>query len=228
MKNKRYEKMIASSKRAAKKAKKSLNWDSKRGIFVYHLYDDQPKLSWWDDVKFQKGSQMVCVFWQHPRYKYESMCKDIAREMIGENPNKEDWLSNMTPKYKFLGKNKKRKKISSYLSSGFSPEERAWFDLWAKKQDEVALTTEKRIKPSIKIEIGSYARFVDVCIPMEIYSADQLKDLADFVNKYLDDRTLFEKTYGEYSYGKDEYMEDQKRLKEFEQNSLDKSHGVKM
>lgn len=225
MKNPHYEKMIASSKKAAKKARSSKNWDAKRGIFVYHLYDDKPKLSWWDDVKFKKGSQMVCVFWIHPRYQYEGKCKDIARDIIGDNPSKEDWFSKMTPNYKYLGKNKKRKKISSYTSAQMSQEESDWFTLWDKKQDEVAATTDVRVKPYMKTSIGSYARFVEISFPIEIYNEDHLKELADFVRACLDDRSLFDKTYGNYSYGKDNYMEDKKKM---EQDIIDKSHGVKI
>jgi len=223
MKNHYYEKLIASSKMAAKKSRGSKTWDAKLGVHVYHVYDGKPKLSWWDDTKFKRGSQMVAVFWTHPRYEYENKCKEVAREMIGDSPNKKSFLDDMVPQYKKLGKNKKRKKIVSYLSPGISEDEKSWYELWNKKEEEVLSTSDIRVKPFMKTEIGSHAKFVNISIPIEIYSAVQLKELAVFVNKCLDDYTLFNKTYGDYSYGRTEYLKDKQNIDE---EFLPHSHGV--
>lgn len=208
-KNKYIENLRKHAKRYAKTAKKDSRWDSKRGIKVYHLYDGDSKKeeSWWDDVAFIEGSQQVTVWYIHPRLKYNDMCGALAHDLVKDDkPERGDeWLNESTPNYRYLGKNKKRKKVVSYTMAPLSDARSAWFEEWNRVEEDILRNGNVVARPSMRVKQYSYCRGVEICIPMEVLNPDHLKELVDIVRRCLKDPTLFDKLYGDYAYTKDDW-----------------------
>lgn len=213
MKNKHFERLREAAKRYKKTAKNDSRWNKKLGIKVYHVYypegdENYREKSYWDDVAFIKGSQQVTVFWTHPRYMYEEELDQIAYQEANEKfPDSSDtnWFDKMTPIYKYLGKNKKRKRVKLW-QMGQSPSREEFYTYWRDRKTELNKTSDYVQKCSFKVQQYSYCRGVSITCPMECRSEEELAALVKFVNACLDDPTLFNKTYGDYKYTKEDWL----------------------
>ena len=216
MKNKHFERLRESAKRYKKTAKNDSRWNSDLGIKVYHVYypkghENYREKTYWDDVAFIKGSQQVTVWWTHPRYQYEEHLDSIAyEEATVKHPDREkakDMFADATPVYKYLGKAKKRKRVKWWsLNHLATPEE--FYTYWRARKAELCGISDYAQKCKFEVKQYSYCRGVEICIPIECRSEEDLAELTDFVNACLNDPTLFAKTYGDYQYTKDDWLKE--------------------
>jgi hypothetical protein len=213
-KNKFIEKMREASKRWKKTQAfnegRYRSWDPKLGIKVYHLYGGEYKKDkgWWDDTAFIEGSQQVSVAWVHPRMRYSDECDEIAwKETDHLYPRKKDQplFEIETTNYKYLGKNKKRKRAVSHTMKPASEEFTKYYEILDAKKKEVQKTGDVVTTCSMSVEQLKHCRWVEICYPIEVVDEASLKEMADFVRACIRDRSLFDRTWGEYKYTKEDW-----------------------
>lgn len=216
MKNRHIEKLRAQSKAYArdKRTHSKTQWDSKRKIYVYHVYypegtPEYKKHTYWDDVSFYHGSQMISVWWTHPRYHYIDELDHLAWEHTSEKFKEPAVLAidEIGEKiYKAIGKNKKRKRhVSTQVTYNRNEQ---FFDEWKRTSKEYCATSDMVVKCSYKIAQYGYCRGIDMCAPFEIRSEDDLLKLAEFVKVCLADPYHFKKTFGDYTYTKEDWKQE--------------------
>lgn len=198
MKNKFIEKYRESAKRYSKTTRADSRWNSKLGLRVYHVYDEPKPLTWWDDVAFLHGSQQITVWFVHPRMAYHDHIDDLVQKSLEPREKVGCIFDEATPNYKFLGKNKKRKKIVSWTMDPIV--DRAYFDNWRKTTEEMCNTSDYVQRCSISIQQYSYCRGVELVVPVEIRSEADLVKIKDIVLQHLADPTYFGREFGECQY----------------------------
>lgn len=202
MKNKRLErnKLLA---RQYHRNQRGSNFDL--GIVVSHIYgpEDLQKLSWWDDVDFILGGMRVSVAWCHPRQAYKDLISAAVRDATEDLYAKIEGglFADGGPDFKKLGRS--RKKVISYTTpEDNSPEAVAWFD--ARRQAETRLSGEAdfSVEPSIVVSQLCWCRFVEIVVPIEVRSVEELRDLATLVRRILKRETTLDQEFPGYVYGK--------------------------
>jgi hypothetical protein len=215
MKNKQFEKNVETAKRFVKQWKATHRL-TKRGNYVPHSYEDGEKaLSWWDDVYFPLGSQLVIVNWTHPRMRYRDAVADVAYdEMVKRRPPpKYDSFEKSTPIYKKVGNGKRKRVIARRLAPSFSSSVKEWNDEWRQLKKEMLLKSDIIIRPSMTVKQMSHARVVDICMPIEVKSQADVEDLATYVRAVLTGVAAFESCYpADYSYGCNDWARDMEYL----------------
>lgn len=210
MKNKNYQRKKAEARRKFRQVRNDSRWDTERDIKVYHVYDEDIKprdKTYWDDVSFVWRRNYVAVCWIHPRYDYTETIDDqahaAARALYPENDN-DDWLLGGTPRYKKLGRSRK-KVVSHVISPTFNND---FFDTWRDFKEEFCRTSTLAIRPHISVEQTDYSLMVNICCPIEIRNEDNLKELADIVRDILDQKTTLKQLYGDYTYTAEDYKKE--------------------
>lgn len=213
MKNKAFEWKCKSAKEYAKK------WAMKRplttrGNFIPYSHDEPKRFGWWDDVFFRFGSQVIAVWWTHPRLKYEEACGDIAYDQVDElYPPR--IIKPITPIFKRVGKN--RKKAVAICFDETPKEQYERFEAWKRIKENLLATSDIAIRPYIEIGQLSWCRGVSICLPIEVVDQQSLEDLADIVRAIMSGEKRFEDFYpAGYVYGRNEWAADQAKMKEFE------------
>lgn len=214
MKNRYIENLIKKSKQYAKTARNDRRWDSKLGIKVYHYYDpNEPKeYAWWDDLAFIHGSQQVTVFFVHPRLKYHNTIDDIVHRSL-KKIDHTDIFSKSTPNYKYLGKNKKRKKIVSYTMN-YNGENAAYYEDWKRKTEELCAASDYEQRCSISVKQYGYCRGVELCVPVEAINEEGLLQLKEIVLNHFKDPTYFQRTFGDYKYTAADWVREEHNKKQ--------------
>jgi len=201
MKNRHIEKLIKQSKRYAKTAANDRRWNKDLGIKVYHCYDEKKRYSWWDDFAFMHGSQQIVVWFVHPRYEYNKTMDDLAHKMVDPIPSEPgDIFTGSTPTYKYLGKNKKRKKVAYWTMPPISDESREYYAKWMDLTSHLCKTSNYAQGCFIKIKQYNYCRGVELCVPVEVFGESDLVTLKNIVIHHLNDPTYFERSFGSYKY----------------------------
>lgn len=210
MKNKHQEWLIASAKRNKRTRKYGSMWDHERKIFVYHVYDGSRTKGYWDDTAFVHGSQIVYVFWTHPRYEYYERCSDLAYEaIIKPNSEPQDLFAGSTPVYKKLGKNKKRKRIVLWRCQPPAAESMDKYKRWDELAKQYASTGVIEQRATFKITQLNSGKAIDICCPLEVVDVHSLNQLAHFAKECMIDRTLFDATYSDYVYTAEDWLREQ-------------------
>lgn len=213
MKNKEFERKIQSAKRYAKQWKHRL---SAKGNYIPHCYDGSKKIGWWDDVFFRYGSQVIAVWWTHPRLQYQDQCYSIAYdEAVKTKPEeKTDWFEGAEKIYEYLGKAKKRKRIAFYRLPTTAQSQRDWHDALKAREEELLKTSDVVIRPSITIKQYDWCRGVDICLPVEVIDKMSLEAMADLVRDVLSGRKKFSDLYPEgYTYTREDWIRDSVTMK---------------
>ena len=210
MKNKYTESLIKKSHIYAKR------WNSAnyKGIYLPHLYEGNKKLSWWDDMFFKLGSQIIAVWWIHPRMAYQDMANEKAFELADEWIKEQEYqvtdiFDDCIPQYKKLGKNKKRKKIVSYQISNSNNKE--YYDKIRKFEEQTLIDNDFLITPRINVKQYNWCRGVDICIPEEIFSEEDGYNVCNIVKKLLKGETTLEQLYPNYQYTKEHWIKENKQ-----------------
>lgn len=194
MKNKFYEKRIASAKRYAKK----------------YRFGTQPSLTYsyegrartnWDDFSFKFGQYVYYVEYCHLRYLYEQECQRISNELMAQplrNP-----LYSSKKIYKKVGKS--RKKVAVYEMT-ILDNEREYFEKWRALEQELKRKYHKQVHPYIKITQCKNYKYVDIASTTEILSEEDVLRFIEVLKLYLQDRyDLPDYLLVDKSYGKDDY-----------------------
>lgn len=211
MKNKHFDWKRSQAKKYAKTWHRA-NKLTSLGNALIHCYDNPHDMGWWDDVAFKLGSQVVMVWWIHPRMAFSDQTKDIAYNLLPPAPEF-DAFKRSTPNYKRVGKNKKRKKIVSYTMAPVHKSWTDWADDWDKATEQVRRTTDLVIRPSIKVEQLSWCRGVSLCIPEEAIDAPSVEKVAEIAKKLLRGETTLEELYPDYTYTRHDYAADASKSK---------------
>ena len=212
MKNKHIESAIARAKIYAKSWR---NGDlSPRGNFVPHCYESNNRTyAWWDDVSFKLGSQVVSVWWVHPRMEYKDKCHDLAYDaVVDQHPRRsaDDMFANTTPIYKKIGKNKNRKRVIGYQAGAnwCGDSMRDWFNIWRDKEKELLTTSDQIITPHLQVTQHAWGRGVSICAPIEIVDQPSLEDMADLVRQILRGETSVGELWPEYTYTRENWIQE--------------------
>lgn len=209
MKNKYIEHKIRKAKHYAKK------WGSTRklnehGNYIIHKYDESKTISWWDDVFFKFGSQIIAVWWVHPRQYYHDLCTEkINEQRPYPNLNFDEIFTASTPNYKSVGKTGKRKKISSYTSAECSAEITHHFTTRQHALNQLLTNGDIIAQPFIKITQYDWCRGVELCLPIEILNEHDVNTLVDITKQLLMRTTTIDKLFPNYQYDKNDWVKEQ-------------------
>lgn len=157
------------------------------GLFIPHAYPAPRELSWGDDVGFILNRRRVMVWWVHPRLKYADAIAAAAWAEAGDPPSSlgDAFVSAWRhPVHKRRGKS--RKKVVAYRMPPISATARAFYD----RLDaiEARLTTEGidlAVSPSMSITALSWCLGVSLCIPFEVSTEADVKELAAIARRIL-------------------------------------------
>jgi hypothetical protein len=211
MKNRQFEKNIEKAKRFVKRWKMTHKL-TKRGHYVPHSYTGVEKaLSWWDDVFFPLGSQLVVVNWTHPRTRYKDAVEELAYEEANKREPQPDYnlFGEAEPVYEKVGNGNRKKIIAWRLPSAASNPALKWANEWRRIEEEMLPKSNIVIRPSFNVKQRPWGRVVDICMPIEVKSQADVEDLATYVRAVLTGVAAFESCYPDgYSYGCNDWVRD--------------------
>lgn len=163
------------------------------------------KLSWWDDVTFIRNNYRVHVSWSHPRWYY----KETIRSKAFDNINAldifdEHAFENATPQYVKIGKS--RKKVASYtMGSLLKP---GMYELLETEEQKLFKINDVKIYPFMTVSWFKDCRYIDICVPIEIKSTQDLVTLVTLVKRLLNQTTTLSKEFPNYAYSQKNWAED--------------------
>jgi hypothetical protein len=182
-------------------------WRLTDGLFIPHCYIEEESHSWWDEVGFILNKRRILVFWQHPRMSYNYQIKELARQQL-PYPAELTQSKILAGKkyYKKVGKS--RKKVLSYgMGSLFSDEERLHYQQYSLLVGKMCTEgIDLTIKPSMKIEIHSWCRHVELCVPMEVRNVDEVKALIALTRSLIKRETTLDQVFPDYEYTKQTWL----------------------
>ena len=192
MKNKRIEKQLSNRKRYLKTAKHCWSrFDPKTGLFIYYVFDEEKKKSWWTDFGFVLGKTYVKVLFQHPRHIYYDHCDEISYDKANlEFPDRyspSSIFKTATPNYKSVGKS--RKKVVSYSTNFETPDE--FYPRWKELREELLKTSDYEVKSSFNIELSDWARIVSVVYPVELESIESMNEFKEKIISWMTQKEPF-------------------------------------
>ncbi|MDO5686440.1 MAG: hypothetical protein Q4G42_03490 [Neisseria sp.] len=212
MKNQKYEKMRRSAKQYAKKWSHPV---SAQGNYLTRIYDEPQQLGWWDDVVFRMGSQIVSVWWMHPRTAYQTQAAfPQIEDGVGDCAIAME--ENLVPVYRYLGKNKKRKKVLYYEPA---EQDVAAEDESADENDaayEAALAAEEKalresdvvIRPHMQVTQTPWGKWVDLCMPVEAVDVASVEAMAATARRLLRGETSLNELFPHYTYSKTDWIKE--------------------
>lgn len=208
MKNKHFEWMRAEAKKYAKTWWRN-STVNKDGNALYHCYTEPKTEGWWDDVAFRLGSQVVIVWWVHPRMKYSDTVENMAIEACNHlYPHDDNWFEGGTKIYKKLGKNKKRKRHIMTQMKESSSSMKKWSDALRAKEKEIHSDNEISVRPSISVQQLSWARGVELCMPVEAVDAISVNEMANIAKRLLKGEVTLEQLFPGYTYTKEDWTKE--------------------
>jgi hypothetical protein len=178
-----------------------------QGILAWHDYGDLDPagLSWWDDVQFILGGRRIAVVWQHPRHVYQGMIEDAAMQAAHHLYEEVGGCAFERAERIYRKVGRSRKRVTGY-TLGHRPGEQEWFDALRAEEARLSREAEFSVRPSIRVTMLAWCRFVDVVAPVEIRSVVELRVLADLVRRILKGETTLEREFPGYVYGKAQWL----------------------
>jgi hypothetical protein len=207
MKNKQFDLKRAKAKKYAKSWHRNsqLNED---GNVLYHCYPEPKSEGWWDDVAFKIGSQVVTVWWTHPRMGFRDQVEEQAMKDCDHLYPTESWLSEGEKIFKKIGKNKTRKRLVATRMGETPTSTRDWIDALRVREKELFLTTDVVIRPSMKIQQLDYGRGVDLCMPVEAVDEKSVNEMANLAWRLVRGETTLEKMFPGYTYSREDWAKE--------------------
>ena len=201
MKNKHFDRKRSAAKLYAKSWHRA-NKLTPLGNALIHCYETPKKYGWWDDVMFRLGSQVVVVWWVHPRMTFSDETSEMAHDLLPPAP---EWniRANSTPVYKKVGKS--RKKTVAYTMAPVHKSFADWCEEWDNHKEQIRRTTDLVIRPSMKVKQLDWCRGVSLCIPEEAVDAASVEKVAEIAKKLLRRETTLEEPYPGYGYTRHDY-----------------------
>lgn len=157
------------------------------GLFIPHKYPELRELSWWADVGFILNRRRVMVWWIHPRQRYVDAIRDAAWAEAGEPPRDQGNFFDSfmcAPIHKRRGKS--RKKVVAYQLPPISAPTRVFYD--RVNAIEARLTTDGIdliVRPSMSITALDWCLGVSLCVPIEISTEADVRELAATARRIL-------------------------------------------
>ena len=201
MKNRHIESLIKKAKHYSTKWKRTTVVNSNKN-HCHHLYDDKKTISWWDDVSFIHGSQVVTVWWVHPRTEYVDKVEGVAWDKMYPSYPETPFVT--IPQYRKLGKNKKRKKIISHRV--ITDNIVGWHAQLEEVQKQVHLENDFVIRCYSKIEQFKWGKGISLCIPIEVLDENGIDNLARIAREILNRKVTVNQLFPDYVYTKDNYV----------------------
>jgi len=208
MKNPYVEKNIKAAKIFANKWKNTHRL-TERGNYLPHSYTGERVLSWWDEVLFPLGSQLVIVNWTHPRMKYRDEVESAAYdEMLRRKPLPDyNLFEKSTPIYKKVGKGSRKRII--YWKFPAPNDNTEWNKEWRELKNQMLEKSDIVIRPSMTVKQTNRGRVVDICLPIEVVDQKSIEDVASYVKGVLCGVVSFQSCYRDgYSYGCADWVKD--------------------
>ena len=175
------------------------------GIISRHLYDAmQPDtLTYWDDAVFIVNDYRVALWWTHPRYEYSELIKEEAGKRVDHLRPDIDLFKNCTPNYKRLGRS--RKKIMSWTSQ---PNEQLieYGKLCSAAERQVEKDVPFEVRPSLSINWLNWAKGVSLCMPFEVRSNSDLKDLVEIARRLVKRELTLQAVCSDYVYTQTDWL----------------------
>jgi hypothetical protein len=184
---------------------------TKRGNYVPHSYTEDKFLSWWDDVFFPLGSQLIAVYWTHPRTRYKDEVESASYdELVNRRPlPKYDLFEQSTPIYRKLGKSGRKRVVAWRLPTTISSDVTEWNEQWQQVEKQMLVKSDIVVEPSMYVKQMNWARVVHICTPIEINSREDVEGLAELVKDVLTGAISFESCYpSDYSYSCNDWVRD--------------------
>lgn len=204
MKNKKMEQYKISAKHYAKHWQKQLNQD---GNHLPHAYpeNERKKLAWWDDVFFKLGSQVVAIWWVHPRQHYADLCENLLDKQINmpDTASCFEWGEKI---YTQVGKS--RKKIKYYQTSSRYNDER-WQLYFAQREQlrqNLLYENDLLVKPFMQIQQYAWGLGVNLCLPIEALDEMSVNEMAQIAKRLVRRETTLAKLYPDYTYSKTDWQ----------------------
>lgn len=183
---------------------------SPAGLYIPHSYANIPadSLSWWADVGFLLNKRRVIVWWRHPRDVYSGMVEDQAWKEAGGEMDDHWPLEGATPNYRRLGKS--RKKIVGYTSHAPTADQQRHYDrLRAIRERLRREGVEGEVAPSWTWERLSWATGIDLVVPLEVRTEEELADVARLARRLLLGQTTLAGEFPGYRYGRADWRREQ-------------------
>lgn len=208
MKNKHFEWLRANAKKYAKTWPRA-NTVNSDGNVLYHVYSEPKTEGWWDDVSFRLGSQIVIVWWTHPRLGFSDQTENLAMTACMHLYDRsETWLTSGKKIYKKIGKNKNRKRWVATRMPESSDTTKNWIKALRESEKEIRATTDIVVRPSMKIQQLSWARGVSLCMPVEAVDAASVNEMANIAKRLIKGETTLEELFPGYTYTREDWAKE--------------------
>lgn len=154
---------------------------------VFHAYDEPAELSYWDDLSFRLGEQVVMVAWRHPRHAYAEAVSELAwaqvRDKAPEHESGWRWREDATEVVQRVGKS--RKKVVAYRMGPLDDNWQAYFEKKREAEQQLLATSSVAVQAAMKVTLTSWCRYVELCYPMEVRNEQDLEVLMAKVKALL-------------------------------------------
>lgn len=216
MKNPFIEKKRQHAKQYAQNWQRQLN---SQGNYFQHIYlkTERKQFDCWNDVSFKLGSQIVAVWWEHPRLHYQNLCENLVDTQLEEPKHPINMFSEEVYMkfYMPVGKSRKKVKHSGCLKiPGDNPYEAEWEQYF--KQYEILLNqalnqSDFVVYPSIKVEQLNRCRGVNLCLPIEVVDEQSANEMAKIAKSLLLRETTLAELFPDYAYTKENWQQENPR-----------------
>ncbi|MFZ6681937.1 hypothetical protein [Undibacterium sp. Tian12W] len=176
------------------------------GVRSYHCYDHRSEtdLSWWDDCAFILNDYLVHLSWVHPRMVFQDRMKDEARRRVAHLDLDDGDIDGATPIYKSVGKSRKKVAFREWKPTVND----TWRESFEKALAELHQIDDFNIEPYLKVKWTSRSRFVELCVPMEVRSEDDLATLANLAKRLLKREASLNDEFPGYVYRRFDWEQD--------------------
>ena len=181
-------------------------WHLDGGLYVPHTYLQPNALSRWDDVGFVQNHRGVMVWWVHPRMKYAEAIEAKAYQEAGDYPSGDD-LSD--PDKTKLGPSARprRKKALCQGVQLISDSEREYLEKLQVIEDRIRSEgIDLVVRPSMRVMALPWCTGIDLCIPMEVRSVEDIRTLASLARRLLKRETALADVFDTYEYGREKWL----------------------
>jgi len=182
-------------------------WRLTDGVFIPHSYTESKPISWWDDVGFILNKRRILIVWQHPRMVYDDQIEEMARQQLPypKEFTHDDIFAGSQKQYKKVGKS--RKKVVSFRMGSFFEKDNNYYHQLHNLEEKMRTEgIDLTIKPSMKIEIQSWCRMVELCVPVEVRNVDEVKALIALTRSLIKRETTLDQLFPDYQYTKQAWL----------------------
>ena len=177
------------------------------GLYVPHTYLQPNALSWWDDVGFVQNHRRVMVWWVHPRMKYAEAIEAKAYQEAGDNPYDGDNLFDPDKAKWRPSERSQKEKAFCQGAQLISGREREYLGKLQVIEDRIRTEgIDLVVRPSMRVIALPWCTGIDLCIPMEVRSVEDIRALAGLAQRLLKRTTTIAGLFQDYKYGRTEWL----------------------